>query len=319
MDALSLRLTLAYLLDLALGDPRWLPHPVRGLGWVIEKGEAFFRRAVRNEERAGGLLVLTVVGGTWLLVQGTLALAHGWAAWAGTAIEVLLLYACLSTQDLVVETLPVYRALRRGDLALARAKVRMIVGRDTDRLDEAQIVRASVETVGESAMDGIVAPLFYAAVGGTGLACVYKAVNTLDSMIGYRSARYIRFGKVAAQVDRAMNKIPAWLTAGMIALSAPLVGFSARGAAQAVLRDAVPTKENSFFPEAAMAGALGVRLGGVNVYEGKPVEVPRLGDGNAPLKAQRIVECLRLMVVCSILSFLLVIVLRMVGGRLWGA
>lgn len=315
MDVLSLRLTFAYFLDLALGDPRWLPHPVRGLGWVIERGEAFSRRLVRNELLGGGLLVLFVVGGTWVLVRGALGLAHGWAPWAGTAVEVVLLYTCFSTQDLVIETLPVYRALRQGDLPGAREKVRMIVGRDTHHLDEPEIVRASVETVGESAMDGIVAPLFYAAIGGTPLACVYKAVNTLDSMIGYRSARYIRFGKVAAKVDSAMNRIPAWLTAGMIALSALLLRFSAGKAARAVLRDAVPTRENSFFPEAAMAGALDIRLGGVNVYEGKPVEVPRLGDGNRPLKAERIVESLKLTALCSLLFFLLVIVLRIVGNQ----
>ncbi len=316
MDPLSLRLTGAYLLDWAIGDPRWLPHPVRGLGWLIRKGEHWLRARIRREEWAGTLLVIGIVPGTWFGVSALLHLSGAVSPWAGWGTEILLLFCCLSTRDLAVETWPVHRALQAGRLGEARRHVAMIVGRDTDSLNEPEIVRATLETVAESTMDGIVAPLFYAVIGGAPLACLYKAVNTLDSMVGYRSARYLKFGRAAAQVDRWMNWVPARCTALLLAGSAPLMGLAGGRALQAVRRDAVPTGENSFLPEAAMAGALGVRLGGINFYQGKPVQAPPLGDPIRPLRSDLIPPALRLMMVSSVLGFLLLISLRL-GGAWW--
>ena len=189
----------------------------------------------------------------------------------------------------------------------------MIVGRDTQDLDEREISRAAVETIAESAMDGIVAPLFYAAIGGVPLCCLYKAVNTLDSMVGYRSARYIRFGRTAASLDRWMNVVPARITAGLLRLSGWILGFRAgRGGS----RDSRIQEENSFVVEAAMGEALGVRLGGVNFYQGKPVDTPPMGLDRRPLNKERIPDAIRVMYLASFLAAALALGTRfLLGGR----
>ena len=310
MAPAGLTLALAYALDLSFGDPRWLPHPVRGLGWVIQRGEIFLRSFVRSEKGAGWLLLIGVVLGTFGLAQALRWGAYQLSPWFGFGVEVAFLYACLSTKDLAVESWPVYQALKAGDLPGARAKVAMIVGRDTEDLSEPEVVRATVETIGESAMDGIIAPLFYAVIGGAGLACLYKAVNTLDSMVGYRSARYLKFGQPTAQVDSWMNAVPARITSWLIAASAVLIGFSGRESLRVLYRDAWSRRENSWLPEAAMAGALGVQLGGINFYQGKKVEVPFLGDPDQPLESGKIPQAIRLMWVSSLLGFLAVMGVR---------
>ena len=314
MDPFSLKLAAAYLLDLAVGDPRWLPHPVRGLGWAISRGEQAARARLRNEVLAGGLLVLAIAGGTWLTVRGLLWAAAQAAPGLACAAEIGLIFSCLSTRDLAVESWPVYRALKAGDLPEARAQVAMIVGRDTAALDEPGVARAAVETIGESVMDGIIAPLFYVVIGGAPLACLYKAVNTLDSMIGYRSARYIRFGKIAAWTDRAMNWIPAWLTALFLALAGQLLWRSGRASFQAARRDGAPTRENSFIAESAIAGAIGARLGGVNSYQGKKVSTPRMGEAVRPLESERIADAIRVMYLASILAAAAALAVRWVVG-----
>ena len=310
MDSFSVTLASAYLLDLAIGDPRWLPHPVRGMGWAIDRGERWVRARLQDEKLAGGILVALIAGGTWLAAKGLLWAAGRISDWAVPLTEMALLYVCLSTRDLAVESWPVYRALKGNNLPEARRKVSLIVGRDTENLNEKEVVRAAVETIGESAMDGIVAPLFYAAIGGAPLACLYKAVNTLDSMVGYRSARYLRFGSVAAAVDRAMNWIPARLTAFFLSMAAQILHRSGGRSLLAMRRDGLPTRENSFIAEAAIAGALGIQLGGTNYYQGKPTEAPPLGDPLRELRPERISESIRLMYLCSILAALCAVAVR---------
>lgn len=304
----------AYLLDLAVGDPRWLPHPVRGLGWAIRKGESWLRARVPDEIWAGRLLVAGVVLGSWCLVQASLRAAALVSPVVFRVAEVAFLYVCLSTKDLAVESRLVYRALKDGDLMKARRDVSMIVGRDTGELDEREVSRAAVETIAESIMDGIVAPLFYAAIGGVPLCCIYKAVNTLDSMVGYRSARYLRFGRAAAILDRWMNVVPARVTAGLIRLAGWLLGF--RPVRAGPLGPRI-REENSFIAELAMAEALGVRLGGVNLYQGKPVDTPPMGRERRPLNKERIPETIRVMYTASLLAAVLALGTRfLLGGRL---
>lgn len=309
VDPVAVTLGCAYLLDLAMGDPRWLPHPVRGLGWVIQRGERLLRGSVRSERLAGGILAAGIVFGTWWVVKLSLSAAAEVSREIAWGVEVYLLYVCLSTRDLAVESWPVYRALEKGDLEGARKGVRWIVGRDTERLDEREIARATVETVAESVMDGIVAPLFYAALGGAPLCCVYKAVNTLDSMVGYRSARYVRFGKAAAAMDRWMNSVPAWLTALFISGAGALQGFRGKEGLKALV-DARVQGENSFIAEAAMAGVLGVRLGGENFYQGKPVTTPSMGFPLRRLRRNRIPEAIRVMYAASGLAIAGALLLR---------
>lgn len=304
MGSVLLSLPLAYGLDLALGDPRWLPHPVRGLGVVIERAERFLRAHVRNEHWAGRFLVFGITLGTFGMAEGILWAAREISWGLSLGLEAALLYVCLSTRDLAVESWPVYEALRLGDLAQARKKVAMIVGRDTDRLTQAEVVRATAETIGESLMDGIVAPLFYAVLGGAPLACLYKAVNTLDSMVGYRSARYLAFGQAAARLDSWMNFIPARITSVLIAAAAQVTGFSGSGSLRAFFWNSEVCQENPWIPEAAMAGALEVQLGGVNFYQGKAVETPPLGDSRRPLTPDLIPQAVRILYACSLIGFI---------------
>ncbi|PIQ81693.1 MAG: cobalamin biosynthesis protein CobD [Candidatus Omnitrophica bacterium CG11_big_fil_rev_8_21_14_0_20_64_10] len=293
MEPAGWALTAAVGLDACVGDPPWWVHPVRRIGALAVWGEGRLRRSVRSESLAGWLLVIGVIGVVWGAVSGSRWLAariHPACFWS---LEVIWLYWAVSARDLAAESWTVFRALQSGDLALARKQVGRIVGRDTEAMDEPEVVRATLETIGESVMDGIVSPLFYAAWGGAPLAWVYKAVNTLDSMVGYRSARYLRFGAAAARVDRWMNWVPARLSAGLLGCAGGLAGFSWRGFRTAV-RDAGPAGENSFWPEAAVAGALGVRLGGVNRYAGMPVTTPWMGGPGGVLAAAQIPRAIRL-------------------------
>ena len=327
MGELSLSvLAAAYGADLLIGDPRWLPHPVRVMGLAIQGGEWLLRKLVTADRQrvrhsaaaltaaaawerlAGAFLVLVVVGGSyglsaWLLKQ----LAAFSPAW-GLAGSVFLLFTCFSTRDLAVESRAVWRALDAADLPRARRAVSRIVGRDTERLDQAEIVRATLETIAESTLDGILSPLFYVVLGGVPLAVAYKAINTLDSMVGHRSARYIRFGWAAANVDTWANWLPARWSAIVFAAATWLRHGWHRASEswQYAWRDGsggpVP---NAGIPEAALAGALEVRLGGVNWYQGQPVQMPVMGDARKPLESPRIPEAIRLMYAASVIAWLM--------------
>lgn len=299
-------LALAYGADLLIGDPRWFPHPVRGMGIAIRGGEWLLRWLIPWERLAGLLLTAAIVGASftgaaWLL-EATTAHSARWGFVAGVA----LLFTCLSTKDLAVESRRVLLALDANDLPLARRRVARIVGRDTRQLDVPEVVRATIETIAESTLDGIISPLVYFVLGGVPLAVAYKAVNTLDSMIGHRSARYLRFGWAAATLDTAANWAPARVSAALFAVAAWLCRYRVSAAWRCAFRDGdgspVP---NAGIPEAAMAGALGVRLGGTNWYQGRAVEMPFMGDAERPLEPERIREAIRLMCACSVVAWLM--------------
>lgn len=306
MDAQASVLALAYGADLLVGDPWWLPHPVRGMGLAIAWGERWLRALIRWERLAGILLVIGLVGscygGTWWLVHSLKLHAPAWAF----AVEAVVLFTCLSTRDLGKESATVLAALEADDLPLARRRVARIVGRDTENLDRPEIVRATLETIAESTMDGILSPLFFFVLGGVPLAVAYKAVNTLDSMIGHRSARYIRFGWAAATVDTWANWIPARWSALVITLASRLCGYRARESWRCAIRDGPEgTVPNAGIPEAAMAGALGVRLGGTNWYQGRAAAMPSLGAAHRPLDPPRIRDAIRLMYASSLIAWLM--------------
>jgi len=299
-------LALAYGADLLIGDPRWFPHPVRAMGLIIHWGERIARRAIPWERVAGVVLVAAVVGTSYAATCWLLRMIDPFPAAWGFVAGVVLLFTCLSTKDLAVESRRVLQALEANDLPVARRRVARIVGRDTRQLDVQEVVRATIETVAESTLDGIISPLCYFLVGGVPLAVAYKAVNTLDSMVGHRSARYIRFGWAAATLDTWANWLPARWSAVVFAIAAWCCGKSARMAWWCAWRDGhggpVP---NAGIPEAAMAGALGVRLGGVNWYGGHAVVMPSMGESLRPLDPQRIREAIRLMYVCSVVAWCL--------------
>jgi adenosylcobinamide-phosphate synthase len=265
-------------LDLAIGDPQWLPHPVRAIGWFARICEGWLRASPLPLRIAGLLFWVVVVGSFTLVVWVTVRFGGEWCI-------IYWIFSLLAGRDLDVEAGRVVRALERNDPDEARRRLSWIVGRDTAALDEPEMVRATVETVAENLSDGVIAPLFYLAVAGPAGMAAYKAINTLDSMVGYRNDRYAEFGWAAARIDDIANFIPARLTAMLIWIAALMPGFSARRAFRVTLRDGrSQPSPNAGYPEAAVAGALGVRLGGLNFYHGMPSRKAALGDATVPLE-----------------------------------
>ena len=274
----------AVVLDWLLGDPRWLPHPVVGIGRLITLLEPRLRRICRSELVGGVILVILTVGLTAALSALLLAVAFALHPLVGTIAAILLSWTCLAARSLHHESGLVARALAAGDLPGARQALGRIVGRDTAGLTEAEIWRGTVETVAENSSDGVIAPLFFLLLGGPVLGLAYKAVNTLDSMVGYKNDQYLLFGRAAARFDDLANWLPARLTGLLLVLAAPLAGGSPAGAWRIMRRDGRNhSSPNSGIPEAATAGALGVQLGGTNYYFGQPVAKPTIGDPRRPL------------------------------------
>lgn len=299
----------AFALDLILGDPRWLPHPVRAMGWTIRRTETVLRRFAKTplaEKTAGVLLVVLLVSLVFLLSQFLILAFFRISFLFGFALSVLLASTTLAARDLGSAAKAVLERLDAGEIEQARAGLSMIVGRDTAELDEQDIARAVVETVAENSSDGVIAPLFYLALGGPALALAYKAVNTLDSMVGYRNETYINFGWAAARVDDVANYLPARITAVLICLVSNLFSIynsafrTPRSAFHApwhiLRRDGIKhPSPNSGYPEAAMAGALGIRLGGPAFYGGKPCLKPFIGDAINRIDKKHIEKSVQLM------------------------
>ena len=286
----------AVCLDLLLGDPRWLPHPVVWIGRLIAALERWLRLLVPNERAGGVCLLVTTVSVTYGTALVILRGAHAVHPYAGYAVSVLLAWTCLAARSLHGESKRVADALARGDIGEARRSLSYIVGRDTETLDEPEIWRGAVETVAENTSDGVIAPLFFLMLGGPVLALAYKAVNTLDSMVGYKNDTYLRFGWASARFDDLANWLPARLTGLLMVAAAPFSGLSGGGAWRIMRRDGRNhSSPNSGIPEAAAAGALGVRLGGTNLYFGKPVAKPTIGDPLRLLSADAYRGVVRLM------------------------
>jgi adenosylcobinamide-phosphate synthase len=297
----SRTIAIAFILDWIAGDPEWFPHPVRLIGHCTELAEAGLRRpgqSANDELVAGAVLTLGLTGGSYLLTRTAIAWAHRLNRGAGKATEILLGWTCLATRNLVDESLAVIRALEQDDLPRARLRVSRIVGRDTHALSTTEVHRAVIETLAESACDGVVAPLFYMAIGGVSLAMAYKAVNTLDSMIGHADQRYFYFGKTAARLDAVANSLPSRLTALAIAAVA-----GSGSALRTWWQDGGKHKSpNAGQPESAMAGALRVRLGGENAYAGERIAGPLLGEQFEQPRLHHAKRALRLVAAVSLLS-----------------
>jgi adenosylcobinamide-phosphate synthase len=278
----------AFALDLIVGDPRYLPHPVRGIGALTTLGERVARRFIgrgsRRELVAGGILTGVVVVGSAFAARAAVALAALCAgSRAARGAEIVLAATTIAARDLLVESDAVLDALERGDLERARVRLSRIVGRDTARLDASDIARATIETLAESACDGIVAPFLALAVGGVPFAMAFKAASTLDSMIGHIEAPYTSFGRCAAKLDDLLCFAPARFSALAICLLAPLAEGTFVSAFATLRADGGRHRSpNAGRPEAAMAGALGVRLGGDNVYDGLIREGDFLGAAFPP-------------------------------------
>jgi adenosylcobinamide-phosphate synthase len=290
---------IAFLLDLLLGDPKWFPHPVRLIGKYIAglERQARRRRFGPTGLRIGGMcLTVTTVGFAYLAVWGILRWCAQVNGWLYQAVNIVFLWTCIAPRCLQQEAARIAQLLRKGKIAVARQQLAMIVGRDTEKLDESGIVRAVVETVAENSSDGVIAPLFYMFIGGAPLAMAYKAVNTLDSMVGYQKEFYQEFGWCSAKTDDLANLVPARLTAGLLWLAAWLLRLNYQNCARIIRRDRRNhASPNSAYPEAAVAGALGVRLGGANYYFGSLVVKPTIGDPLVGLQSGQIRLANRLM------------------------
>ncbi|WP_320152906.1 adenosylcobinamide-phosphate synthase CbiB [uncultured Tolumonas sp.] len=299
----------AFLLDLILGDPHHWPHPIRWIGnsisWVQKQ-----LRAICHSEPAlyigGAVLWVVIVGSTWLITWVVISGLSAVNIWLGRLVELWLAYTILAGRCLSDAAMDVYRALNSGSLENSRRQLSYIVGRDTSQLHETQITRGVVETVAENTVDGVIAPLFYLFLGGVPLAMAYKAINTLDSMVGYKNEKYKAIGCVSARIDDLANLIPARISWLLLAMAAWCLKLDARQAFKIGWRDRYQHKSpNCGWPEATVAGALGVRLGGPNSYFGELVEKPWIGDPLREINQQDIKLTIRLMFIASAMALVL--------------
>lgn len=316
----------ALFLDLLFGDPRWYPHPVKGIGLVCRKSENLTRKVIKNPIIAGGLTVTIVLLITGGLVFYILTACYAVSGILGDIAAVVLLYTTFAARDLMRHSMEVYKELiSDSDLSRARNAVSRIVGRDTQSLSESEVSRACVETVAENMVDGITAPFFFAlffslfspCLGISAIGCstvgafIYKAINTMDSMIGYKNDTYLDFGKFAARLDDYVNFIPARISGVMLIFAAFILKLDYRGAAKIFFRDRLNhASPNAGHTEAAVAGAFGICLGGPLVYFGTRVDKPCLGDNRRQIRPDDIKKANKLVLVGSALFAVVFLLLR---------
>ena len=304
-----------FVLDAVFGDPAWLPHPVVLMGKCISKLEkalrARFPKTQQGELLAGAVLAFCLPVGTFLVTSAVCLLAAKISPWLGLAVQMFWCGQALAAKGLVQESRNVYGELVKPDLPAARKAVSRIVGRDTENLTAEGVTKAAVETVAENASDGVIAPLLYMLLGGAPLALTYKAVNTMDSMVGYKNETYLYFGRAAAKLDDVANYIPSRLAALLWVAAAALTGNDAKGAWRIWRRDRRNhASPNSAQTESACAGALGVQLAGPAYYFGEYYPKPTIGDALRPIEPQDILRADRMMYAASILALVLGLVIR---------
>lgn len=320
MELSILAVVLGFVLDLLIGDPHWLYHPIRLVGALISALEKLLRGVFpknKNGELTAGVFLLALTAGiTTGCAWGLLYLAGLIHPWVRFALETVMCYQLLATKALKDETMKVYTALSQGDLKQARYAVSMVVGRDTEVLDETGVTKAAVETVAENASDGVIAPLLFLAIGGAPLGFFYKAVNTMDSMVGYKNDKYLYFGRAAARFDDVLNYIPARLSGALMSAAASFCGLDAGNAWKIFLRDRRNhSSPNSAHTEAAAAGALHIQLAGNAYYFGKLYEKPTIGDPDRPVEYEDIRRVNRLLYATAVLTLIVFMVVK--GVVLW--
>ena len=304
-----------FVLDAIFGDPAWLPHPVVFMGRVISRLEKFLRprlpQTPQGELLGGGIVAFVLPVGTFLFTALACLGAAKLSPWLGLALQMFWCGQALAAKGLVQESRNVYRQLQQEDLPAARKAVSRIVGRDTENLTAEGVTKAAVETVAENASDGVIAPLLYMLLGGAPLALTYKAINTMDSMLGYKNDRYLYFGRAAAKLDDVANYLPSRLAALLWVAAAFFTGNHAGGAWHIWRRDRrTHASPNSAQIESACAGALGVQLAGPAFYFGKYYPKPTIGDPVRPIEPEDILRADRMMYAASLLALLLGVIVR---------
>ena len=310
-----------FVLDLVFGDPHALPHPIRLIGTLIAGLEKkLLKLQMRDEKKEfykGILLVVLVLFSTGAVAALVLVVAYWLHPVAGIVIESVMTYQILATKCLKDESMKVYQSLNEQGLEAGRVAVSMIVGRDTNVLDETGVVKAAVETVAENTSDGVIAPMLYTALGGPVVGFVYKAVNTMDSMVGYKNDKYLYFGRAAAKLDDVVNFIPARISAYLMIAAAYIGGkaFDGKRAYHIYKRDRRNhASPNSAQTESVCAGALGIQLAGDASYFGKVVKKPYIGDAHRAVEREDIVRVNRLMYVTAVISEVLCLVIMFVSN-----
>ena len=317
MGQLTAALLLGYVLDLIIGDPHNIWHPVCGIGTLIQKTEMLLRKVFgqgKVRERIAGIFLVVIVCAVstllpWAILKAT-GLLHPYVQFA---VMIIMTCQLLATKSLKDESMKVYAKLAEHDLEGARYAVSMIVGRDTKSLNAEGVTKAAVETVAENTSDGILAPMFYLAIGGPVLGFAYKAINTMDSMVGYKNEKYLNFGWAAAKLDDVVNFIPARLAAFLMILASGILRFDAKQAWKIYSRDhSNHASPNSAHTEAVMAGALRVQLAGDAYYFGKRYKKKTIGDALRRIEIEDIKRANQLLYVTSFLAIVL-----FVGLRIW--
>ena len=295
-----IKIWIAYVLDLIFGDPQNVVHPVQVIGKIISAGEKVLLRK-KYKFLAGAVLNIFTVSITYTLMY--LISKSVKISVFFMIIEIYLMYTIFSINSLAREGNRVYRILKEGDIEKARKDLSYLVSRDTETMDEKMIIRSTMETISENTVDGIVAPMFYMFLGGMPLAMAYKAINTLDSMVGYKNEKYMDFGKFSAKVDDVANFIPARITGILIVLASMILGYNYKNSLKIFLRDRKNhSSPNSAHSEASVAGALGVQFGGKVSYFGKEINKPTIGDKIKDFELEDIKKNIKIMYVASFLS-----------------
>ena len=308
-------IVLGFLLDLWLADPAWMPHPVVIMGKCITGLEKFLRARFpatpEGERAAGRVLAVVLPVGTLLLTAAVCLVANRLHPLLGLAVQTIWCWQALAVKGLAVESRRVYGCLTAEDLPGARKAVARIVGRDTQNLTEEGVTKAAIETVAENFSDGVVAPLVYMLIGGAPLALCYKAINTMDSMVGYKNQRYLHFGRAAARLDDAANFLPSRLAALFWILAAALAGQDGKNAWRIWRRDRRNhASPNSAQTESACAGALGVQLAGPAYYFGEYYDKPTIGDARRAVEPQDILRANRMLFAGAFAALLVGVLLR---------
>ena len=308
-------LVMGYILDLIFGDPYWMPHPVRFIGNLISILEKVIRRFMpktkRGEYIGGIILTVMVVSISMVIPLVIILMAKSINTYLALTVETFMCYQILATKSLKVESMKVYDELEKNDLPSARKAVSMIVGRDTKDLTFSGVAKAAVETVAENTSDGIIAPMIFIAIGGAPMGFFYKAINTMDSMVGYKNEKHMNFGRFAAKLDDVVNYLPARISAYQMILSSFFLRYDYKNAFKIYKRDRYNhASPNSAQTESVCAGALDVQLAGNAYYFGKLYEKPTIGDDIREINYDDIKKANRLLYCTSFISIVIISIIK---------
>ncbi|MCB2292949.1 adenosylcobinamide-phosphate synthase CbiB [Clostridium algoriphilum] len=306
-------LILAIILDLLIGDPYWFKHPVIYIGKLISRLDKMGRKLCKTEsglKAFGGVIVIVVAFSSYLVPFIILKVSNNFF-WLYHILNIILIWTTIATKCLHKEGIKVYDSLAKNDINDARVRLSYIVGRDTKDLSEYEIVRADVETIAENTSDGVIAPILYAILGGAPLAMMYKGINTMDSMLGYMNKKYKYIGYFPAKTDDVFNFVPARITGFLICLAAPIVHGNIAISLKVMIRDRKNHKSpNCAYPEAAVAGAMKVQLGGTNLYFGEKMYKPTIGNKIKELRKEHIIDTIKLMYGSMLLLVIIYIIVK---------